>query len=56
MIIFLLTLSVKMNYDTNSVKNSLISILVNCYNSEKFISECIHSLLNQTYKNIEIIV
>ena len=37
-------------------KLPLISILVNCYNSEKFISECIHSLLNQTYKNIEIIV
>ena len=37
-------------------KFPLISILVNCYNSEKFISECINSLLNQTYKNIEIII
>lgn len=37
-------------------KFPLISILVNCYNSEKYISECINSLLNQTYENIEIIL
>ena len=34
----------------------LISILINCYNAENFIAECIKSVLNQTYKNIEIII
>lgn len=37
-------------------KNPLISILVNCYNSEKFLKDCLNSLINQTYENIEIIV
>lgn len=34
----------------------LVSILVNCYNSEKYILYCLYSLINQTYENIEIIV
>lgn len=34
----------------------LVSILIPLYNSEKFISETINSCLNQTYKNIEIII
>lgn len=33
----------------------LISILIPCYNGERFIQESIESCLNQTYKNIEII-
>lgn len=33
-----------------------ISIIIPLYNTEKYISECILSILNQTYKNIEIIV
>lgn len=33
-----------------------ISIIIPLYNTEKYISECIKSILNQTYKNIEIIV
>ena len=35
--------------------NPLISIIVNCYNGEKFLKESILSILNQTYKNFEII-
>ncbi len=31
------------------------SILIANYNNDKFIIECINSLINQTYKNIEII-
>ncbi len=33
----------------------MISIIVPVYNSEKYIRECIDSLLNQTYKDLEII-
>lgn len=32
------------------------SIIIPCYNAEKYIEECIRSALNQTYPNIEIIV
>ena len=34
----------------------LISIIVPVYNSEKYLEKCISSILNQTYKNIEIII
>jgi glycosyltransferase EpsH len=32
-----------------------VSIIVACYNVEHYIEQCINSLINQTYKNIEII-
>ena len=38
------------------MKKDLISIIVPAYNVEKYISKCIESLINQTYKNIEIII
>lgn len=38
------------------MSNPLVSIIVPCYNSEKFIEDCLVSLKDQTYKNIEIIV
>ncbi len=34
---------------------SLISVIVNCYNGEKFLKTCIESILQQTYRNLEII-
>ena len=34
----------------------LVSILVPCYNAERFVSDAIHSALEQTYQPIEVIV
>ncbi|KHJ39624.1 putative glycosyltransferase EpsJ [Pedobacter glucosidilyticus] len=36
--------------------NDLISVIIPCYNSEKWIIACLESVINQTYKNLEIIV
>lgn len=33
-----------------------ISIIIPTYNAESYISECLDSILNQTYKNLEIII
>lgn len=35
--------------------NNKISIIIPIYNTEKFLNKCIDSVLNQTYKNIEIV-
>ena len=34
----------------------LISVIVPVYNTEKYIEKCVMSILNQTYKNLEIIL
>lgn len=36
--------------------NELISIIIPVYNSRKYLSRCIESVLNQTYQNIEVIL
>ena len=36
--------------------NTLVSILINCFNSEKYIEKCIDSCIDQSYSNIEIII
>lgn len=38
------------------MKEPLVSVICLSYNHEKFVTEAIHSVLNQTYQNIEIIV
>lgn len=44
--------SLKINTDIN-IK---FSIIICCYNSEKYIEETINSIINQTYKNWEIVI
>lgn len=39
-----------------TMKEKLISIIVPVYNSSMYLDRCIESLINQTYKNIEIIL
>ena len=37
------------------MKNPLVSIIVNCHNGEKFLQSCVNSIINQKYKNWELI-
>lgn len=34
----------------------LITVIINVYNGEKFIKKCLENIINQTYKNLEILV
>ena len=36
-------------------KQKLVSIIINCYNSEKYLRETLNSVLNQTYKKWELV-
>lgn len=36
--------------------NDLITVIINVYNGEKFIDKCVKSVINQTYKNLEILI
>ena len=36
--------------------NKKVSIIIPIYNIEKYLSQCIESIINQTYKNLEIIL
>ena len=38
-----------------TMKN-LISVVVTSYNHEKYIEQCLRSIFNQTYRNIELII
>lgn len=37
-------------------ENNLISLIVPVYNAERFLRECLDSIINQSWKNIEIII
>ena len=36
-------------------KKPLITIIVNCFNGERYLNECLKSILSQSYKNYEVI-
>lgn len=38
------------------MKDNLVSVIIPTYNSEKYIAETLNSVLNQTYREIEIII
>lgn len=38
------------------MKNDLISVIIPIYNVEKYLSRCLDSIINQSYKNLEIIL
>ena len=35
--------------------NPKVTIIIPCYNAEKYIEKCIRSAMSQTYKNTEVI-
>jgi glycosyltransferase involved in cell wall biosynthesis len=37
-------------------KRPLVSVIAICYNHEKYINECLQSVVNQTYSNVELII
>lgn len=40
----------------NKKQEKLVSVIVPCYNVEKYVAECVNSIINQTYRNLEIIL
>ena len=42
--------------ETNKLTMELISVIIPIYNTEKYLDKCIESIVNQTYKNLEIIL
>lgn len=38
------------------MNDPLVTVICNCYNHEKFVTQALNSVLDQTYKNIELIV
>lgn len=42
--------------NNSSNMNKLISIIVPVYNAEKYIDNCIQSILVQSYKNFELLL
>lgn len=45
-----------MSDESNIEYNDLISVIIPAYNDKKFLPECLQSIYNQTYKNLQIIL
>ena len=42
--------------DYKKINECKVSVIVNFHNSEKYIEECLNSIINQTYENLEIVL
>lgn len=40
----------------SKIREPLVSVCIPCYNHERFISDCLDSLMDQTYENIELLI
>ena len=40
----------------NTKNSPLVSVIIPCYNTEKYVEQAVRSIMNQTYKNLEIIL
>ena len=40
----------------NQSNQPLVSVVIPCYNHENFVQDCIQSVIDQTYDNIELII
>ncbi|MDC4656432.1 glycosyltransferase family 2 protein, partial [Acinetobacter baumannii] len=40
----------------NGENQPLVSVVIPCYNHGNFVQDCIQSVINQTYQNIELII
>ena len=38
------------------MNKNFVSVIINCRNSEEFLRPCIDSVLNQTFRNFEVLV
>lgn len=38
------------------IESPLVSVIIPCYNSEKYVEQAVRSIMNQTYKNLEILI
>ena len=36
--------------------NKMVSVIIPAYNAEKYIEQCVQSVVKQTYKHLEIII
>jgi len=46
----------KVDISNNERGKPFVSVIVPCYNHEKYLKECIDSIMNQTYTNYELVV
>lgn len=44
------------NLEILGIKQPLVSVIIPCYNAEKYVEQAVRSIMDQTYKNLEIIV